>query len=80
MIGSVTMEEEKWRLLEKAITKARVILDGFAVNEVFSTEEYVTNYEYPFLLFHSFGILLLALLYELIDSVLNFNYHLSLIF
>lgn len=45
------MEEEKWRLLEKAITKAKAILDGYAVNEVFNTAEYVTNYEYPLLLF-----------------------------
>ncbi|KAL8553810.1 hypothetical protein ACS0TY_002189 [Phlomoides rotata] len=47
------MEEERWRLLNRAITKAKVILEGYAVNEVFSSEEYVTCYDCVYYLCHS---------------------------
>ncbi|KAI3448612.1 hypothetical protein Pfo_005277 [Paulownia fortunei] len=39
------MAEEKFRLLDEGIAKAKVILDGYPANSVFSAEEYMKYYD-----------------------------------
>lgn len=55
------MEEEKWRLLEEGLAKAKVIFDGYPVNAGFSAAEYIKYYEYAFLLFHLSEVLFVRL-------------------
>lgn len=45
------MWEEGLKVVEECIEKARMILDGYQPGQLFTSEDYIKYYEYPFYVF-----------------------------
>lgn len=51
--------EEGMTIVEKGITKAKMIMDGYPSYELFTSEEYMMVYQYPFLVLSFFVVKIL---------------------